>query len=146
MCGRFALGIDHEDVFNQLIADGLIPGDEDREWVDRADFYPRYNIAPRTRAPVVRQRRAAPNEERAESPSRLEPVESSSNNESPSPRPPQSVFVQTMRWGLVPQHAKEDAPSLTANTINARVETILQAGSMWHRLAASKRCVVVCDG
>jgi len=29
-------------------------GDVPVEWVDRDDFHPRYNIAPRTRAPVLR--------------------------------------------------------------------------------------------
>ena len=29
-------------------------GDAPIEWIDRDDFHPRYNIAPRTRAPVLR--------------------------------------------------------------------------------------------
>lgn len=157
MCGRFAMHIDHEDVFNQLIADGLIQGEEEPDWVDRGDFHPRYNIAPRSRAAVVRQRRDGENEESEEGPSREEippqgdgdqEMAEPKENEEPAslPRQKSSIFVHTMRWGVVPPNTKEDLPSATANTINARVETILQGWGMWSRLAESKRCVIICDG
>ena len=46
MCGRFALGNNHEEIFANLVRDGILAAEEEPEWVDEGDFYPRYNIAP----------------------------------------------------------------------------------------------------
>lgn len=64
MCGRFALGGDRDDIFNDVVRNGMLPDDaDDEDWVDREDFYPRYNIAPRSRAPVIRRRRGGNDDE-----------------------------------------------------------------------------------
>jgi hypothetical protein len=49
MCGRFALGNNHEEIFANLIRDGVLPADQEPEWVDESDFYPRYNVTPQVR-------------------------------------------------------------------------------------------------
>ncbi|KAI0742758.1 hypothetical protein C8Q80DRAFT_1190615 [Daedaleopsis nitida] len=51
MCGRFALGLSQEDIqamhgYNVQIG----------EWVGQDQFVPRYNVAPRSNAPVIRRR------------------------------------------------------------------------------------------
>lgn len=155
MCGRFALGIDHEDIFNQLRQDGLIPEDDDQEWIDREHFHPRYNIAPRSRAPVIRRRRRKDSNEEDLSVQQggtnignmhAEPKKEAAVSAQLQSKTSVQTMVQTMRWGLVPAYANDDHPSQTANTINTRVETILQGPSMWLRLLGSKRCVILCDG
>lgn len=50
MCGRYALGLTRDDV-QQLDGYNLDIG----EWVDESTFVPRYNIAPRSFAPVIRR-------------------------------------------------------------------------------------------
>lgn len=49
MCGRFSLHINHD--VQQL------PGYDVHinEWIDQDQFVPRYNIAPRSQAPVIRR-------------------------------------------------------------------------------------------
>ncbi|KAI9459908.1 DUF159-domain-containing protein [Lactarius psammicola] len=51
MCGRFALALRAEEI-EQL---DEYPALRIDQWVDRDHFVPRYNIAPRTRAPVIRR-------------------------------------------------------------------------------------------
>ncbi|KAH8993110.1 DUF159-domain-containing protein [Lactarius akahatsu] len=70
MCGRFALAL-RADEIEQL--DGYPALRIDR-WVDRDHFVPRYNVAPRTRAPVIR---------------RAQPGES-------------TLVMHSMKWGLEP--------------------------------------------
>ncbi|KAF8515723.1 hypothetical protein BU17DRAFT_76815 [Hysterangium stoloniferum] len=86
------------------------------EWLDEDSFEPRYNIAPRSNAPVIRRR--APNDS--------------------------ELVIQTMKWGLVPHWSKHEDVRL--NTINARAENLVESAGMWSSMKAKKRCVVVCDG
>ncbi|KAH9177298.1 DUF159-domain-containing protein [Lactarius sanguifluus] len=112
MCGRFALAL-RADEIEQL--DGYPALRIDR-WIDREHFVPRYNVAPRTRAPVIR--RAQPGEP--------------------------ALVMHSMKWGLVPHWSKAEPPSL--NTINARAENLEEGGGMWGSIKGRKRCVVVAQG
>lgn len=84
--------------------------------MDRDHFAPRYNVAPRTRAPVIR--RAQPGEA--------------------------ALVMHSMKWGLVPHWSKAEPPAL--NTINARAENLEEGGGMWGSIKGRKRCVVVAQG
>ncbi|KAJ3856068.1 hypothetical protein EV368DRAFT_61966 [Lentinula lateritia] len=108
MCGRFSLRL---------------------EWIDQDQFVPRYNIAPRSLAPVIRHS-SPKNSARMGT----ESLEDSSHQ----------LVMQTMKWGLVPHWSKYEDKSL--NTINARSENLVTGGGMWNSLRGRKRCVVVCQG
>jgi putative SOS response-associated peptidase YedK len=56
-------------------------------------------------------------------------------------------MIQTMRWGLLHHQYTADLPAHTANTINARAETLLESDrGIWASIKATNRCVLVCDG
>ena len=82
----------------------------------RDRYVPRYNVAPRTHAPVIR--RAQPGEP--------------------------ALVMHSMRWGLVPHWSKAEPPTL--NTINARAENLEEGGGMWASVKGRKRCAVVAQG
>jgi putative SOS response-associated peptidase YedK len=84
--------------------------------VHRDRYVPRYNVAPRTHAPVIR--RAQPEEP--------------------------ALVMHSMRWGLVPHWSKAEPPAL--NTINARSENLEEGGGIWGSVKGRKRCVVVAQG
>ena len=86
------------------------------QWVNRDRYVPRYNVAPRTHAPVIR--RAQPEEP--------------------------ALVMHSMRWGLVPHWSKAEPPTL--NTINARAENLEEGGGMWASVKGRKRCAVVAQG
>ncbi|KAH9964931.1 hypothetical protein BC827DRAFT_1186316 [Russula dissimulans] len=113
MCGRFALALQADDV-EQL--DGGYPALRVDQWVHRDRYVPRYNVAPRTHAPVIR---------------RAQPEES-------------ALVMHSMRWGLVPHWSKGEPPTL--HTINARAENLEEGGGMWAGIKGRKRCVVVAQG
>ncbi|KAF9561591.1 DUF159-domain-containing protein [Agrocybe pediades] len=115
MCGRFALRVDRDDILQQLPRDYGFDVDE---WVDQEEYIPRYNIAPRTQAPVVRHRDADANDS--------------------------LLIVQTMKWGLVPHWSKFEDKTL--NTTNARSENLVEGGGMWGSLKGRKRCAIPCQG
>ncbi|KAI0270732.1 hypothetical protein BC834DRAFT_967456 [Gloeopeniophorella convolvens] len=114
MCGRFALALPADEL-EQLPG---YPALRPRDWVHRERYVPRYNVAPRTHAPVLRRAR---------------------------PDAPDLV-LHSMRWGLVPHWSRTpDPPAL--NTINARAEAVVDAGGgMWGSVRGRKRCVVVAQG
>ncbi|KAI0277879.1 hypothetical protein BGY98DRAFT_917654 [Russula aff. rugulosa BPL654] len=112
MCGRFALALQADEV-EQL--DGY-PALHVNQWVNRDRYVPRYNVAPRTHAPVIR--RAQPEEP--------------------------ALVMHSMKWGLVPHWSKAEPPTL--NTINARAENLQEGGGMWGSVKGRKRCVVVAQG
>jgi len=115
MCGRYALGV-NPDVAQQVRHD--YPAVNPRRW-EGENHRPRYNVAPRSNAPVVRQ----------------------------DPQGEHAYFMQTMKWGVIPhwtKHAPDNSTPL--NTINARSENLLENGGMWGSLKGKKRCLVVCDG
>ncbi|KAJ3813133.1 hypothetical protein F5876DRAFT_35855 [Lentinula aff. lateritia] len=99
------------------------------QWIDQDQFVPRYNIAPRSLAPVIRHS-SPKNSARMGT----ESLEDSSHQ----------LVMQTMKWGLVPHWSKYEDKSL--NTINARSENLVTGGGMWNSLRGRKRCVVVCQG
>ncbi|KAJ3572079.1 hypothetical protein NP233_g3315 [Leucocoprinus birnbaumii] len=119
MCGRFALRLGRDRIRQ-------VPGynlDVD-EWENEDEFVPRYNIAPRTQAPVIRHRGAADGGE---------PTDSSDK-----------MIMQTMKWGLVPHWSKVEDKTLS--TTNARAENLVEGGGMWGSLRGSKRCVIPVQG
>lgn len=89
----------------------------------------RHNIAPHSRAPVVRRRNAAD--------TRAGP---SSDNNAPN----DELIMQTMKWGLVPHWSKHEDKTL--NTTNARSENLVEGGGMWGSLKGKKRCAIPCEG
>jgi putative SOS response-associated peptidase YedK len=90
--------------------------------VNEEEFVPRYNIAPRSQAPVIRRR---------------DPVPSESGSQ-------HSIILQTMKWGLVPHWSKFEDKSL--NTTNARSENLVDGGGMWASIKGKKRCAIPCQG
>ncbi|KAK1925910.1 hypothetical protein DB88DRAFT_485565 [Papiliotrema laurentii] len=118
MCGRYALALSNEEVYESL--QNQLPGVFRRQarWEREQDYRPNYNIAPRQRAPVIHR-----------------------DEESGEP------IIETMQWGLIP-HWTKHPPTGALNTINARSESLLDpsSGGMWHALKAHKRCVVPAQG
>jgi len=116
MCGRFALRWNRNEIRRDVEVD---------EWVDEDEFIPRYNIAPRTQAPVIR-RRGGPSSSRG----------GTEAND--------GVVLQTMKWGLVPYWSKVEDKSLS--TTNARSENLVEGGGMWGSIKGKKRCAIPCQG
>lgn len=98
--------------------------DLDDDWVDQDAFHPRYNVAPRSRAVVVRRRNRHDDGN----------VDQSQNH----------AFIQTMKWGLIPHWSKHE--DTTLNTINAKAENLVEGGGMWGSIKGRKRCAVLCQG
>ncbi|KAG6816422.1 hypothetical protein H0H87_006159 [Tephrocybe sp. NHM501043] len=92
MCGRFALGLDRGEIrgvpgYNEVDVD---------EWIDEDKFVPRYNIGPRTYAPVLRR-----------------------------PTSSNGYILHTMKWGLVPHWSKyEDKTLNTINARSENLVSI----------------------
>lgn len=97
------------------------------EWIDEDEFIPRYNIAPRTQAPVIRRRGGG------------DPGPSSSRGGASD-----DVVLQTMKWGLVPYWSKVEDKS--KSTTNARSENLVEGGGMWAAIKGKKRCAIPCQG
>ncbi|WVQ96585.1 hypothetical protein IAU59_003690 [Kwoniella sp. CBS 9459] len=120
MCGRYALALSNEELYDSLEArlPRLFANGRPR-WERSQDHHGSYNVAPRQRAPVVRR----------------------------DPENSEGAIVETMQWGLIP-HWTKHPPSGGLNTINARSEGLLDAssGGMWHALKGYKRCVVPAQG
>ncbi|KAG2005966.1 hypothetical protein CC2G_002331 [Coprinopsis cinerea AmutBmut pab1-1] len=117
MCGRFSLRANRREVQHQPSYNLDID-----EWEDEDAFVPRYNIAPRSNAPVIRRRDPGPSG-------------SGSNN---------ALIVHTMRWGLVPHWSKVEDKTLS--TTNARSENLVDGGGMWAAIKGKKRCAIPCQG
>lgn len=100
------------------------------EWIDEAEFFPRYNIAPRTQAPAIRRRRGSGGPSNAEG--------ERSNDQS------DGLVLHTMKWGLVPHWSKFEDKSLS--TTNARSENLIEGGGMWASIKGKKRCAIPCQG
>ena len=113
-----------------------------QQWIDRDRYvprlvesisrnlvslmFPRYNVAPRTHGLVLRR------------------AESADLNQDSEPHPPDSIVVQSMKWGLVPWWAKFEDKTLS--TTNARSENLVDgAPGMWNSLKG-RRCAVLCQG
>ncbi|PPR07220.1 hypothetical protein CVT24_010163, partial [Panaeolus cyanescens] len=102
------------------------------EWVDEEEFIPRYNIAPRTNAPVIRRQNGGPSED----------AQSGSSDAASSQST--KYIMQTMKWGLIPHWSKFENTSL--NTINARAENLIEGHGMWTSIKGKKRCAIPCQG
>ncbi|KAI0087593.1 hypothetical protein BDY19DRAFT_1011352 [Irpex rosettiformis] len=126
MCGRFALGIPYNQIA-ELHGYNVQVG----EWVAQEHFHPRYNVAPRSYAPVIRRD------------TRAVAAEAASNGHESSEKSDQ-VIMHTMKWGLVPHWSKHDDGNL--NTINARCEALVEGGGMWNSIKGKKRCAIPCQG
>lgn len=122
MCGRFALHLHRAEIRAQTAA---------AEWIDEDHFVPRYNIAPRTQAPVLRRSQGSNDD------SDSQPSTSKLSNQD-------TLVLQTMKWGLVPHWSKFEDTKL--NTTNARAENLVDGGGMWQSLKGRKRCAIVCEG
>ena len=130
------------------------------DWNVRHALGSRYNVAPRSQAPVISRPTAARNASGSSSgesrpSSDPMPVEgdrekdvtskSTDAHEQESTTEPVRVVMQTMRWGLVPHFSKHEDPSL--KTINARCEALIEEPrGMWASIKGKKRCAVVCQG
>ncbi|KZV72424.1 DUF159-domain-containing protein [Peniophora sp. CONT] len=129
MCGRFSLGL-AADELEQL--DGY-PNLQSQvgDWVNRDAFVPRYNVAPRSQAPVIHRRA---------------PAGESSTSTSRSEDTGKPLVLHTMKWGLVPHWSKKEDTSLS--TINARAESLCESGSsgIWGSIKGKRRCVVPAQG
>ncbi|KAF9477472.1 DUF159-domain-containing protein [Pholiota conissans] len=117
MCGRFSLRLALNEI-EELFGYDL---DVEQWEEEEVEFVPRYNIAPRSQAPVIRHR------------------DPGSSMGSGNP-----IIIQTMKWGLVPHWSKFEDKSL--NTINARAENLIEGGGMWDSIKGKKRCAVPCQG
>ncbi|KAI0668822.1 hypothetical protein C8Q78DRAFT_1096076 [Trametes maxima] len=166
MCGRYSLGLSHEEI-QELHGYNVQIG----EWVGRDDFVPRHNVAPRSQAPVIRRREA--NEAPVAGPSRQHgepsvqasqaaPAELSTSNagtlstvgdvkldledgSEATSAEPVPLIMQTMKWGLVPHFSRHEDSSL--KTINARCEALIEGNTgIWASIKGRKRCAVVCEG
>ncbi|KAG7447344.1 DUF159-domain-containing protein [Guyanagaster necrorhizus] len=124
MCGRFALHLSRDEIQAQTAA---------AEWIDQDNFVPRYNIAPRTQAPVLRRSQGS----NAPSASDSQPSTSKLSSQD-------TLVLQTMKWGLIPHWSKFEDTKL--NTTNARAENLVDGGGMWQSLKGRKRCAVICEG
>jgi len=104
-----------------------------QEWEDEEEFVPRYNIAPRTQAPVIRRRAAG-----------VGPSSSAPGPSSVQARDPNALIMQTMKWGLVPHWSKVEDKTLS--TTNARSENLIEGGGMWASIKGKNRCAIPCQG
>ena len=123
------------------------------EWIDEEEFVPRYNVAPRSRSPVIRRvgtdgtgGRRHRNTGNASNSSALTVADGASNSASTSTSAgSQPKYVMhTMKWGLVPSWSKHEDKSLS--TTNARAENLVEGTGMWNSMRGKKRCAVVCQG
>ena len=123
------------------------------EWIDEEEFVPRYNVAPRSRSPVIRRvgadgtgGRRQRNTGNTSNSSGLTVADGASNSASTSTSAgSQPKYVMhTMKWGLVPSWSKHEDKSLS--TTNARAENLVEGTGMWNSMRGKKRCAVVCQG
>ncbi|KAL1720362.1 hypothetical protein EV715DRAFT_197148 [Schizophyllum commune] len=142
MCGRFAFARSRTQI-RQNVAEDL--GHDVDEWIDEDNFYPRYNVAPRTYSPVLRSRDSSPSSSSSgESEAGAAATAAGTSQPTTSQSNEPHFILHSMRWGVIPHWSKEDTYQM--NTINARAENLLEGGGMWASLKGSKRCIVPCEG
>jgi putative SOS response-associated peptidase YedK len=119
-----------------------------QDWIDEDDFQPRYNVAPRSRSPVIRRADQGPQAGPAPRERQTEDNEASTSAGAPSSLTSESSkpkhVLHTMKWGLVPSWSKHEDKSLS--TTNARAENLVEGGGMWNSMRGKKRCAVLCQG
>ncbi|KAK9893877.1 DUF159-domain-containing protein [Cystobasidium minutum MCA 4210] len=113
-------------------------------WEDEEDYNPSrgYNIAPRTRNPIIL--RGGASRDDAVEPQDGEDSEKQGDKKKESEP---VLRMENMQWGLIP-HWMKRAPDTGSmlKTINAREDTINEGGSMWKSIRGRKRCIVVAEG
>ncbi|KAH8112111.1 hypothetical protein DFH11DRAFT_1609783 [Phellopilus nigrolimitatus] len=134
MCGRFALGIPRQDIV-QGVHEAYPDLDID-DWVDEDAFYPRFNVAPRSRSLVIRSRNRYDDGHDA--------VDDDKQDKQDTPKHRGKAVMHTMKWGLIPHWSKHE--DTTLNTINAKGENLVEGGGMYTSIKGKKRCAVVCQG
>ena len=107
MCGRFVVASSPEILADRFGVDE----------VSLDEHAPDYNVAPRAMVPIVRERPARDDRERAR-------------------------VLSLVRWGLVPSWAKD--PKLGDRLINARAETVATTNS-YQAAFRKRRCIVPAD-
>ncbi|WWC96412.1 hypothetical protein V866_003280 [Kwoniella sp. B9012] len=121
MCGRYALALSNEELYDSLEArlPRLFENGRPRWERQQDNRGGNYNVAPRQRAPVIRR----------------------------DPEDGERGMIETMQWGLIP-HWTKHPPTGPLNTINARSEGLLDpsSGGMWHALKGYKRCIIPAQG
>ena len=116
MCGRFANGLAYDE-FRRSVASAL-PPDSFKGNDDPDDYHPSYNVAPGTRYPIVRAEGT-------------------------------SLVIEAMRWGIPLNKlgsSGQGEPAAGHRVINSRSDTLMNTKSTWHKLLATRRCVVFCQG
>lgn len=120
-------------------------------WVNEDAFYPRFNIAPRSRSTVIRRRNRyddPPAETDTVGETREDEVRGTNDTTQAHEvgrQPKEKAVLHTMKWGLVPHWSKHEDTSL--NTINAKGESLTEGGGgMWNSIKGKKRCAVLCQG
>jgi len=102
------------------------------------DYYPTHNVAPSTRAPILRLEKPVPLPLDGKTANEDEVTSGEDNN----------LVIECMRWGLLPartQFIPHGADAL--RTINARDDSVMSGQSMWTPLLKKgKRCIVFCQG
>ena len=118
------------------------------DWVDEDQFLPRYNIAPRSRSPVIRRADQGPQAGPAPRDESDNDASTSAQHDADGPSSSQPAkpkyIMHTMKWGLVPFWSKHEDKTLS--TVNARAENLVEGSGMWNSMRGKKRCVVVCQG
>ncbi|VDC07256.1 unnamed protein product [Peniophora sp. CBMAI 1063] len=137
MCGRFSLGLAADDI-EQLHGYPHLAS-QVRGWVNREAFVPRYNVAPRSQAPVIRRRSPSPSTTANDKEGKDEGAGEEGEGEG-------ELVLHTMKWGLVPHWSKKE--DTTLSTINARAESLCEGGSqgVWGSVKGRRRCVVPAQG
>ncbi|KAG5638404.1 hypothetical protein H0H81_000181 [Sphagnurus paluster] len=139
MCGRFSLRLGRDEIRQ-------VPGHDDvnaDDWIDEDEFVPRFNIAPRTYAPVLLRRDPVAGQDVL--PDYSQPGPSNTDTTNPKTNRSSSHYVlHSMKWGLVPHWSKYEDKTLS--TTNARSESLVEGGGMWGSIKGKKRCAVLCQG
>ncbi|RSH90757.1 hypothetical protein EHS25_009932 [Saitozyma podzolica] len=121
MCGRYALALSNEEIYDALQEQLPRMFDHGRpRWERPQDYRPNnYNVAPRQRMPVIRR----------------------------DPEHREQAMIETMQWGLIP-HWNKHPPTTPLSTINARSEALLEpsGGGMWKAMKGYKRCIIPAQG
>ncbi|KAL5498205.1 hypothetical protein ACEPAH_2335 [Sanghuangporus vaninii] len=136
MCGRFALGLPRPQIIRSAHDEHPELDLDPDEWIDEEDFQPRFNIAPRSRSPVIRRRNRF--DDRLDAPTEDAEHRPESDNDK------KGSVMHTMKWGLIPHWSKHE--DINLNTINAKGENLTEGGGMWGGIKGRKRCVVICQG
>ncbi|XP_065829007.1 abasic site processing protein HMCES-like [Oscarella lobularis] len=126
MCGRTACTLGPEKLCRACRYQNKASGKTiEPRWIDeqsKADYYPSFNVCPQNKTPVLL------------SGNQVDGVEEGER------------VLQTMKWGLLPSWHKGHQRSFHFNTINARLDTVMEKATYRNPLKKGRRCVVLADG